>query len=124
MQHVRLFYYDVNAEDIEKYFNRLRTPEQTGKVRAEFTAGDSLMYINIKQQMLLHPTWKTITLSGNIHNMLLPFNGKIKMGLYLHSDPDLRLKDSLLSIVHRYRFGTTLNDIGNFFLYPSSAARR
>jgi hypothetical protein len=63
---VNFFYYDVNKGDFKNYGNR-----------------DSLMYTKIKRRIQFHSKWKTITLGGNIHNMLLPYRGEIKMGLYL-----------------------------------------
>jgi hypothetical protein len=107
-----IFYYDVNAENVKNYAGQFHTINIDGRVYSEFTERDSLMYIKIKQRIQMHPTWKTITLSGNIHNMLLPFQGMTKMGLYLQKDTDLRLCGSLLSIMHSYAFGTMLDDSG------------
>src|SRR5882757_3804468 len=92
---VDFFYYDVNAGDFKNYSDR-----------------DSLMYTKIKKRIQLHPTWKTITLSGNVHNMLLPYYGEIKMGLYLYNDTDLNLSNGILSLAHVYAFGTLLDDSG------------
>ena len=65
-----------------------------------FKARDSLMYINIKKRVMLHPSWNTITLSGNVHNMLIPYDGEIKMGLYLLNDKDLSISNKMLSLNH------------------------
>jgi hypothetical protein len=115
---VNFFYYDVNAENVKRYAAQFQKINIDGKVYSEFTERDSLMYINIKQRIQMHPTWKTITLSGNIHNMLLPFHGITKMGLYLKRDTDLRLCGSLLSIMHSYSFGAMLDDSNYLFIYP------
>ena len=80
MANVSFFYYDVNAGDFKNVADR-----------------DSLMYTKIKRRIQLHPTWKTITLGGNVHNMLLPYRGEMKMGLYLYKDTELNLANSILS---------------------------
>ncbi|MBK5285240.1 MAG: hypothetical protein JJE25_07530 [Bacteroidia bacterium] len=90
----QIFFYDVNEED----FSDRR---------------DSVMYLNIKSKLLEHPTWKTITLSGNIHNMLLPFRGENKTANYLSNDIELNLEDNLCSLNHRYQKGTANNNRGN-----------
>ena len=92
---VHFFYYDVNPGDIKSPADR-----------------DSLMYTKIKKCIQLHPTWKTITLGGNVHNMLLPYYGDIKMGLYLYTDSELNLSNSILSIAHGYTVGSMLDDSG------------
>jgi hypothetical protein len=76
---------------------------------------DSLMYLNIKSKMMEHLNWKTITLSGNVHNMLLPYNGKIKTGNFLLNDEelDLGIGDKVCSLNHQYAGGTMLNNQGD-----------
>jgi hypothetical protein len=101
MRNVELFYYDINKEDLQNSFNR-----------------DSLMYVKVKKQIQLHPDWKTITLGGNIHNMLLTYGGETKMGLYLYGDKDLHLSENILSVGHYYATGTTWdNSAGSLTLY-------
>ncbi len=73
---------------------------------------DSLMYAKIKKQLIKHPTWTTITLSGNIHNMRLPYKQKYKTGAYLANDIDLNISDKFCSFNHHYQSGTMLNNIG------------
>ncbi len=73
---------------------------------------DSLMYINIKNQMKAHPKWKVITLTGNIHNKLIPYNEKITTGTYLVSDKDLNLSKRICSINHMFQKGTMMNNRG------------
>ncbi|MDI9340635.1 MAG: hypothetical protein QM534_08680 [Sediminibacterium sp.] len=92
---VRFFFYDLDE-------NQSKTEDDR----------DSLMYLNIKKQILLKPNWKTITLSGNIHNMLLPRKEKVKMGLYLMKDKELNLDGKTLSLTHCYTKGTMLNNSG------------
>ncbi len=73
------------------------------------------MYQKIKKRILLHPTWKTITLSGNAHSRLIAFDdGNPTMGCYLLNDKDLdSLSIKILSIVHTYQNGTELSDWGD-----------
>ncbi len=80
-----IFFFDINTGEIANIMQR-----------------DSLMYLKIKKRIQLHPTWMTITLSGNIHNMLLPFNGEPKIGIYILRDNDLNMKNKTLSINHIY----------------------
>lgn len=81
----------------------------------DYNSRDSLMYINIKNRIQLHPNWKTITISGNIHNMLIPKKGKQKTAFYLSKDKDLNISDKILSINHTYAKGTMLNNMGKGF---------
>lgn len=68
---------------------------------------DSLMNINVKNQILAHPGMTTITLSGNIHNMIIPRKGKKTMGCFLVNDQDLKEKDiHIFSINTDYQRGT------------------
>ena len=71
------------------------------------------MYLNIKAEMNKHPTWKTITISGNIHNMVMPYKGQNKTAYFLYHDADLNLADKFCSLNHQYESGTMLNNIGN-----------
>jgi hypothetical protein len=74
---------------------------------------DSLMYINIKNQMGKHPGSIFITLSGNIHNMLSPFKDRKTAACYLMSDKDLNIRNKICSINHNYQSGTMLNNTGD-----------
>lgn len=76
------------------------------------SARDSLMYLNIKAKLNEHPKWKTITLSGNIHNMLLPYKGQNKTASFLYNDTSLDIADKICSLNHQYQSGTMLNNIG------------
>ena len=73
---------------------------------------DSLMYLNIKTKLSEHPKWKTITIGGNIHNMLLPYKGQNKTAYFLYHDTDLNIADRICSLNHQYQSGTMLNNIG------------
>lgn len=92
---VTIFFYDINNGESKNFDDR-----------------DSLMYIKIKNQIIKHPTWTTITLSGNIHNMRLPYKQKNKTGAYLANDTDLNISDKFCSLNHSYQSGTMLNNIG------------
>lgn len=83
----QIFFYDVEAED----FNERR---------------DSVMYLNIKRKLMEHPTWKTITICGGVHNMLLPFRGEKKAAYHLSNDSELNLQDNLCSLHLRYQYGS------------------
>ncbi len=79
---------------------------------------DSSMYLSIKKQKseLSNPLGlesKVITLSGNIHNWLIPFNNKPTMGTYCSIDTSLFNTGSICSINHLYSGGTMLNNIGS-----------
>ena len=74
---------------------------------------DSIMYLNIKEQLEKYPTWRTITLSGNIHNMLVPFREQKTMTSFLINDTTLKINDELCSLHHDYVSGTMLNNKGN-----------
>jgi len=51
---IQFFFFDVNNDE-EKKYNR-----------------DSIMYLKIKKQILLHPHWKVVTISGNAHASFTP----------------------------------------------------
>lgn len=93
---VQIFFYDINNNESRDFQNR-----------------DSLMYIKIKQKIIEHPNRRTITLSGNIHNMRLKFRDKLTAAYYLCNDKDLNLIDKICTLNHYYQSGTMLNNIGN-----------
>lgn len=93
---VKLFFFDTNEEDFKTSNNR-----------------DSLMYIKVKNQIQKNPKWKTITLSGNIHNMIQPFKGGNTMASFLCIDKELAISDKTCSLNHRCKSGERINNIGN-----------
>lgn len=93
---IQIFFYDSHKTEHDDFQNR-----------------DSLMYLTIKKRILEHPKWRTITLSGNIHNMRLQFRGNPTTAYYLCNDKDLNLYDKLCTLNHSYLSGTMLNNIGN-----------
>jgi hypothetical protein len=92
---VRIFFFDVNKGESKSPGDR-----------------DSIMYLKVKNKIKLHPGWKTITLSGNIHNMLLPYKEKITIAFYLSRDNELNLSGRIFSLNHQYGSGTMLNNTG------------
>lgn len=73
---------------------------------------DSIMYLEVKKQAVLHPRNKILTISGNIHNQLIARNGSKTMGAYLSADSSIFLKEQICSIYHYYAEGTMLNNTG------------
>jgi len=74
---------------------------------------DESMYLNIKKLKETEPDTKIIILSGNIHNMLIPYKEQKTMGYYMHNDTKIFNKDKIASINHMYGSGTMINNIGN-----------
>jgi hypothetical protein len=93
---VEIFFYDINKGESITENDR-----------------DSLMYLKIKKRIQAHPTWKTITICGNIHNMLTPYRDEKKVACYLNTDKDLNISSKILSLNHEYGIGTMLNSRGN-----------
>jgi hypothetical protein len=73
---------------------------------------DSIMYLEVKKQAVLHPRNKILTISGNIHNQLIARNGSKTMGAYLSADSSIFPKEQICSIYHYYAEGTMLNNTG------------
>ena len=74
---------------------------------------DSAMYLSVVKQLDRYPDYKVITLSGNIHNWMIPYNNKPTMGSYCLSDNRLFPKGTIRSINHVFSEGTMLNSSGN-----------
>lgn len=74
---------------------------------------DSSMYNGILEIRSKHPKTKIVTLSGNLHNWLEPFNEKKMLGKYLMDDKVNFDGDKIMSIMHYYNQGTMMNNIGN-----------
>lgn len=106
-----IFFFDINKDEM-----------------MDITQRDSLMYLKIKERIRLHPTWTTITLSGNIHNMLHPYNGESKIGIYILRDNELNMKGKVLSLNHVYPtdhthpfFEHSVGYENYLYLYPRDA---
>lgn len=92
MEHVKLFFFDNFVDP---------------------SVRDSNMYEEVKTQKLNHPNAKIITLSGNLHNWLIPRRGMDKMGSYIIKDTLAFDANKIASFHHLYHEGTMLNNIGN-----------
>lgn len=93
---VQIFFFDINREESKNPLKR-----------------DSLMYTKIKNRIIKHPNWRTVTISGNIHNMRLKFNNSPTAANYLCNDKDLDLSDKICTINHQYLTGAMFNNIGS-----------
>lgn len=66
---------------------------------------DSVMYLNIKEKLRQHPSWKTIILTGDIHSRPSPYNSMPTMGYYLSTDQGIADFSPIISITHQYKVG-------------------
>lgn len=73
---------------------------------------DSVMYLEVRQIKTHNQGCKIITLTGNIHNWLIPFRGSRKMGNFVFADSILFNSAKIMSINHIYNEGTMLNNSG------------
>lgn len=71
---------------------------------------DSLMFLKIKNQFKLHPSWKMITLSGNFHNRI---TDETTMTSYLKRDKELNISSKICSLNHEYLQGTCRANFGH-----------
>jgi len=90
---VQIFFFDVNDGE-SKPIDR-----------------DSMMYIKIKKQLAQHPTWKMITLGGNVHNKIS--GGGKTIAFYLKQDTILNLSAKICSLNHYYLKGTCRANFGD-----------
>jgi len=74
---------------------------------------DKAMYLSIKKLKETEPNTKIITLSGNVHNMLIPNEEQKTMGYYICNDSITFNRDKIASIFHAFNYGTMMNNIGN-----------
>jgi len=74
---------------------------------------DSSMYVSIIEIKTQHPKSKIITISGNIHNWLIPYRDKPTMGNYCINDTINFSREKICSINHIYSEGTMLSNKGN-----------
>jgi len=74
---------------------------------------DSVMYASIVAEKLKNPIHKIITLSGNIHNKIIPHNGQNTMGSFCYNDSVIFNSKNITSIKHEYSEGTMMNNTGN-----------
>jgi len=69
------------------------------------------MYKAILNIKLADPYTKIVSLSGKLHNWLVPYNGDKKLGSYLMNDSINFNRDKILSINHIYSKGTMFNSM-------------
>ncbi len=75
---------------------------------------DRSMAENLLAVLRQQPNAVLVTLSGNIHNQLKPFNETETMGYYLHTLPNAPFKpEQMLSSTHFYGAGTMINNQGD-----------
>jgi len=74
---------------------------------------DSSMYLEVKKIKELHPKRKILTLTGNIHNRLIPYREGVTMGSCIIGDDSTFEPSEVMSINHYYKEGTMMNNIGN-----------
>jgi len=77
------------------------------------TPRDSSMYLDVIRIKKKYPNTKIVTLTGNIHNWLLPFRNQLKLGSYLLNDNQNINSRKIMSINHMYKEGTMMNNTGN-----------
>lgn len=70
---------------------------------------DSSMFLNIKQEYLKDTTCIILTISGNIHNQIRPYENSKTMGYFVTT----YLNNSVLSVNHIYESGTMYNNNGS-----------
>jgi len=78
-----------------------------------YLEGDSSMYLEVKKIKELHPERKILTLTGNVHNMLIPYREEVTMGSCIIEDDSTFESSKIMSINHYYKEGTMMNNMGN-----------
>jgi len=92
---------------------------QDSRINLEFidnyiaSTRDSSMYAAICEIKKAAPYTKIVTLTGNIHNRLIPYNDEQRIGGYLLGDTVNFDPTRIMSINHYFNHGTMLNNIGN-----------
>lgn len=76
-------------------------------------ARDKAMYESIKEYHELHPNEKIITLTGDIHNSLIPMYNVDRMGTLLLKDNEFFTPEKICSVRHFFNGGTTYSNKGN-----------
>ena len=109
---------NIDGRRSQAWFDVLKSGLKNKKVKffffdVEGFNRDSLMYENVKQNILSNPNYKTVLLCGNYHNRVKSLNTKIKMGTYIMNDKSLDLKTKTCSININYVGGEMMNSDGN-----------
>lgn len=92
---VHIFFFDIDENDQKSSAPR-----------------DSIMYLRIKRRLQQFPGYRAITISGNVHNMIVPFNDQKTAACYLLEDTELQLQGHLCCLNHLYHKGSMLNNSG------------
>jgi len=74
---------------------------------------DSSMYNAICDIRKNYSNTKIVTLTGNLHNWLKPFENRLMLGGYLMKDSINFDSEKIMSIMHIFNQGTMLNNLGN-----------
>lgn len=74
---------------------------------------DSAMFLGIRNHKINSPDTKIITLSGNLHNRLIPRGNHHTMGSYCKNDSLTFPTGTLCAINHAFSEGTMMNSSGN-----------
>lgn len=74
---------------------------------------DSSMYNAICDIRKEYTDTKIVTLSGNLHNRLEPYDENTMLGGYLSKDTINFKADRIMSIMHFFSKGTMMNNVGN-----------
>jgi len=92
---------------------------QDSRIRLKFidnyiaSTRDSSMYVEICEIKKAASFTKIVTLTGNIHNWLIPFSNEERIGGLLIQDTINFDPARIMSINHFYNQGTMLNNMGN-----------
>jgi hypothetical protein len=90
---VELFFFDRNEDQGKLY------------------ESDSIMYVNIKKQIQLHPKWKVVTICGNAHASFT--KDEKKAASYIQEDASLNVSAKICTIYNYYQEGTSRANYGH-----------
>lgn len=109
---------NVDGRNGEAWFNLINNLNEYTNIKLFFidneitSVRDSSMFLEIIKIRELYPKSKIITLTGNVHNWLIPFNGEKKIGAYL-VESEIIKPGRIMSINHMFNSGTMMNNSGN-----------
>ncbi len=99
------------------YLDLIHDVNQKKKIRIEFIDSgkygdrDSSMYVEVLQIKKTYPNTKIVSLTGNVHNWLIPYKDYTKFGGYLMNDTINFEPKKIMSINHIFNKGTMFNRI-------------
>jgi hypothetical protein len=109
---------NTDGRNGEAWFNLINKLDDDAKIKLffidnEITSNrDSSMYLEVLKIRKLYPDSKIITLTGNIHNWLIPFREEKRIGALLVEN-DVVNPDKIMSVNHMFNSGTMMNNFGN-----------